>query len=300
MKVKTDFIKSVIESENPVPTVANEMLDIWLKKVDNKIGDFYYKGEEAAKEFEEFLLKSFEGFFKVFAKACINEPSVLRKGDDGVSFVAMDGMSFREGVLVYDMLKEEGYDTRISCGFSTVPSDTHKFREKLDVSIKDFKEIRSHKDIRVSGDEKYLWSYFPDVMLDKIQAGHAVISSLEEMYDITATIVKTLVGKLKTKRIVIFSDHGYIRSEAGFVFPVSGKVKNKFQEVFGAKRFVPMDDIDLSDLIQEGYVTEVAGYYVAKSRYVWPLKGRFSIYLHGGLSLMECLTPVVEVVKTGK
>ena len=300
MKVDADFVKALIESEKPVPVVADKVLDIWLRKVQENIGEFYYKGEEDVKEFEELVLKSFDEFYYIFAKACVNEPPVLQKEKEGTSFVVMDGMSFREGVLVYHMLKREGYETRIGYGFSAVPSDTHTFREKLDVSMDNFKATKSYKNIRVSGDERYVWSYFPDIMLDRIHVGHAVISSLEEMYEITAKIVKTLVGKLKAGRIVILSDHGYIRSEAGFVFPVSRKAKGKLQNVFGSKRFIPMDDIDLSDLVDAGYVIECAGYYVTKSRYVWPVKGRYSIYLHGGLSLMECLTPVIEVVKAEK
>jgi len=300
MKVDADFVKALIESVKPLPVVADKVLNIWLKNVQEKVGEFYYKGEEDVKEFEEFILKSFGEFYSVFAKACVGEPSVLQKKSEGTSFVVMDGMSFREGVLVYNMLKRDGYKTRIGYSFSAVPSDTHCFREKLDVSMDNFKEIKSHKNIRVSGDERFIWSYFPDIMLDRIQVGHAVISSLEEMYEITAKIVKTLVGKLKSNRIVILSDHGYIRSEAGFVFSVSSKAKSKLQEVFGGKRFVPMDDVDLSDLVDQGYVMECAGYYVVKSRYVWPVKGRYSIYLHGGLSLMECLTPVIEVVKAGE
>ena len=300
MKISADFVRSLIERENPIPAVADKVLNIWLEKVKDKIGDFYYGGEEEVKAFEEFVLKSFDEFFYVFAKTCINEPSIIQKKPDGTSFVVMDGMSFREGVLIYDMLRREGYETIVGYGFSAIPSDTHAFQKNLDVSLSSFRQIKSHKNIRVSGDEKYLWSYFPDIMLDRIQVGHAVISSLEDMYDITAKIVKMLVSGLKADRIVILSDHGYIRSEAGFVYTVSGKAKGKLQGVFGSKRFVPMDDVDLSDLVKEGYVAEFAGYYLAKSRHVWPVKGRYSIYLHGGLSLMECLTPVIEVVKAGK
>jgi hypothetical protein len=300
VKISTDFVKSLIESDTPLFVVADELLSIWLQFSHEKIGDFYYKGEEEARAFEEFILRGFDGFFRVLAKACVNGQSVIRKETNRTSFVVMDGMSFREGVLIYGMLKEEGYEAKISYGFSAVPSDTFAFREKLDVSLSSFREVRGHKNIRVSGKEKYVWSYFPDVMLDRIQVGRAVISSLEEMYDISAKIVKVLVSELEADRIFILSDHGYIRSEAGFVFSVSGKAKRKLQEVFGSKRFVQMDDIDLSDLVKEGYVAEFAGYYLAKSRYVWPVKGRYSLYLHGGLSLMECLTPVIEVVKARK
>lgn len=58
-----------------------------------------------------------------------------------------------------------------------------------------------------------------------------------------------------------------------------------------------MDNLDVEDLIREGYVKEFNGYYIAKSRYLWPVPGKYSIYIHGGLSLMECIVPVLEVKK---
>jgi len=57
------------------------------------------------------------------AKACIDEQSILQKEGDKASFVVMDGLSLREGVLIYDMLKREGYEARMSYAFSAVPSE---------------------------------------------------------------------------------------------------------------------------------------------------------------------------------
>ena len=41
--------------------------------------------------------------------------------------------------------------------------------KKLGVSLSSYHEVRGHRVIRVSGEEKYIWSYFPDIMLDRIQ-----------------------------------------------------------------------------------------------------------------------------------
>ncbi|RJS73090.1 hypothetical protein CW714_03620 [Methanophagales archaeon] len=297
-KLSAEFIKSLIEDENPIHTVGNELVEIWLKasRENNNIGEFYYKGEEEAKSFEEFILKVYGEFYRILARECINEPSIFQKYGDA-SFIVMDGMSFREGVLVYNTLKSEGYETRLNFGFSAIPSETLEFRDKMGVSMSNFKEINNPENIRLGGDEKFLWSQFPDVMLDKIQVGRTVISSLEKMYETTAKIVEDLVDKLKSDKIIILSDHGYIRSEAGFVFTVGERAKRRLQDVFGSKRYIAMNDVEVKDLIRGGYVEEFGGYYLVKSRYIWPVRGRYSIYIHGGLSLMECFTPVIEVNK---
>jgi len=299
MKVKTNFIMDhLIKGTNPVITVGEKLLELWsnMAEEENKIGDYYYKGEEKERDFEEFILKSYWEFYDLLAKACLKEKDVFQLHPDA-AVVIMDGMSIREGVLLSKRLKQMGHNVKHGFNFSAVPSDTEFFREKIKKSINDFNQINNPENIKLTGDEKYIWSQFPDVMLDKIQAGHTVISSLEEMYEVVEKIVLEILSKIKTERIVITSDHGYIRTEAGFVFSVSDKAKRKFQRIFGGKRYVKIDSINIEDLIKEGYVKEFNGYYLAKSRYSWPVSGRYSIYIHGGLSLMECFVPVLEVMK---
>ena len=298
MKVEIDFVMELIESTNPVITVGNKLLKLWLSmsKKENEIGDYYYKGEEKARDFEEFILKSYWEFYDLLAKACLKEKDVFQLYPDA-TIVVMDGMSIRESVLLYNLLQGEGYNVNHRFNFSAVPSDTEFFREKIKKPTGVFSQINNPKNIRLAGDEKYIWSYFPDVMLDKIKTGHTVISSLEEMYRVVKKIVLELLAKIRAEKIVITSDHGYIRTEAGFVFSVSDKAKRKLQQIFGGKRYVKIDSINVEDLKNEGYVKEFNGYYIAKSRYLWPVPGRYSIYIHGGLSLMECFVPVLEVEK---
>jgi len=296
MKVESNFIVELIESDNPVKAVGNKLFKLWSSVAENKIGEYYYKGEGEVKDFEEFILKSFWEFYDLFAKACLEEKHVFELYPNA-TIVIMDGMSIRETVLLCKLLKDKGYNVKHELNFSAVPSDTEFFREKIKKSISDFAQIKNPQDIRLSGEEKYIWSYFPDIMLDKIQTGHTVISSLEEMYKVTEKIVLEIIEKIRADRIIITSDHGYIRTEAGFVFSVPEKAKRIFQQIFGSKRYVKIDSINIEDLIKEGYVKEFNGYYLAKSRYLWPVSGRYSIYLHGGLSLMECFVPVLEVKK---
>jgi len=301
MKVEINFVMELIESESPIITVGNKLLKLWLSmaKKENEIGDYYYKGEEEVRDFEEFILKSYWEFYDLLAKACLKEKDVFQLYSNA-TIVIMDGMSIRESALLYNRLRSEGYNVKHGFNLSAVPSDTEFFREKIKKSMSDFVQINNPKNIRLAGDEKYVWSYFPDVMLDKIKTGHTVISSLEEMYKVVEKVVLEILTKLNSKKIIITSDHGYIRTEAGFVFSVLGMAKRKFQQIFGSKRYVKMDDVDVEDLIKEGYVTEFNGYYLAKSRCLWPVPGRYSIYIHGGLSLMECFTPVLVIEKGGE
>ena len=204
-----------------------------------------------------------------------------------------------EGVLIYKAIKQQGFEVKLSHNFSGIPSTTEAFRvemAKLGSKI-GFTEINKPKQIRISGNERFMWSYFPDVMLDKIQVGHTVISSLESMYKTSQDILMKILSKLTCSKVVILSDHGYIRSEAGFAFTVPESIKKNLRDILGGNRYIPMNDIDASNLVRDGYLCEFSGFYLVKSRYIWPVPGKYSLYLHGGLSLMECMTPIIEVKK---
>jgi len=298
MRVETNFVMELIESTNPVITVGNKLLKLWLNMAEkkNEIGDYYYKGEEKVRDFEEFILKSYWEFYDLLAKVCLKKKDVFQLYP-GATIIIMDGMSIRESALLCNILEDKGCNVRHGFNFSAVPSDTEFFREKIKKPMGDFSQINNPNNIRLTGDGKYVWSYFPDVMLDKIKTGHTVISSLEEMYKVVEKIVLEILERIKTEKMVITSDHGYIRTEAGFVFSVPDKAKRKFQQIFGSKRYVKIDSVDVEDLKNEGYIKEFNGYYLTKSRYLWPISGKYSIYIHGGLSLMECIVPVLEVEK---
>jgi len=300
MKINNDFIKSLINESDPIPIIWKYLLKIWLDQNANNLKEFYYNGEEEAVMFEDFILKTYDEFFKyVLPKACLNETSPFHNTED-YSFIVMDGMSIREGILIYKTLEKKGLSVKLHYTLSAVPSDTLSFREKIKPYLTNnskFIEINNPNKIRISENTKYVWSYFPDVMLDKIKVGRTVISSLENMYGSSEKIVLELVNNIKSNKIVILSDHGYIRSEAGFSFSVPDEVKVKLRDVFGSSRYVSMNKSDASELVDKGYVVEISGNYLIKSRYIWPVPGKYNIYLHGGISLMECYTPIIEVYK---
>jgi len=301
MKLNYEFITSVIKKDNPIPLVWENLLNTWLNAYNKNLKEYYYQGEEKAFLFEEFLLKTYDELFtKVLPWACLNGRSPFQNSTSDDCFLVMDGLSIREGVLIFNALKKLDITTKIDYFFSGIPSDTQSFREKIKshLSGKDkFVEINNPKKIRISEKERLIWSYFPDVMLDKIQVGHTVISDLESMYKITEKIIFEVVERVDSKKIIILSDHGYIRLEPGFSFSVPDKIKKILRETFGSARYIRTDKADLSFLVKMGLVVEFAGYYLIKSRYVWPMPGKYNIYLHGGISLMECFVPVIEIEK---
>ncbi|RKY88420.1 hypothetical protein DRQ09_02870 [candidate division KSB1 bacterium] len=301
MKIDNDFIESLIICDDPVPYIWKSLLNIWFNYTDSNLKEYYYQGEGDAFLFEDFLLKTYNEFFtKILPRKCLNGPSPFQNATEGVCFIVMDGMSIREGVLLFKTLQKQGFNPKINYYTSSIPSDTLSFREKIKTDLYKhckFVEVNNPEKIRISDKECYIWSYFPDILLDKIQVGHTVISDLENMYKTVEKIIFELLGKINSKKIIILSDHGYIRSEPGFSFSVPDTRKRELRELFGSSRYISMDKADLTDLVQEGLILDFSGFYLVKSRYTWPIPGKYNIYLHGGVSLMECFVPVIEVLK---
>ncbi len=135
----------------------------------------------------------------------MNAPSPFQGFADDSSFIVMDGMSIREDALIFKALQKEVFSVKINHSFSSIPSDTKSFREKIKtdlLGLGKFVEINNPERIRISGSEKYIWSYFPDVMLDKIQVGHTVLLDLENMYRTSEKIVFELIRKVKSKKLL--------------------------------------------------------------------------------------------------
>ncbi len=296
MEFKTDFIKNLVEEPDPIDAVGKETIRIWENSAkNNPLEKYYYEGETSVKNLEDLLINAYPEFYDTLAKVCINKKSVFELYPNA-KIIVMDGMSLRESTLLFNEIIGKGFSVKQEFNFSSIPSDTENFREKIGYNKKNFLGIKNENDVAsITSDTHYVWSYFPDILLDKIQVGHTKILSLAKMYETVRNIVLSLLSKVDSDTIVITSDHGYIMTESGLNFPLDNKAKKECQKAFGGKRYVNMDDLNLDSLVSRGYIKDFNGYYVAKSRYLWPVPGKFSIYIHGGLSLMECLTPVLVI-----
>jgi len=292
--MRTEFLTQLVESDDPVPAVWNSLWDIWYPAGDDV--SEHYGRETDSVSYERLLLDVYQEFFTdVLPHKCVNEAS-LDVPEDG-TFVVMDAMSVREASMFIDILEEEGHEPETGFSFSSVPSETKFYRDRVDYS--DLK--REHKtasvksqDPSLDGDEELVWCRYPDALLENIQEGKTKLSSIEEMYEKTEMALRAILDQLDTDRIVIGSDHGYARLDAGHTFQISDGEKSALQETFSG-RFESVGDVDATHLVDAGLVVEVDGYYMPIGRYTWPVRGKYSTFQHGGLSLLECITPRISI-----
>lgn len=294
MKFKTEALTDLVEAEDPVDSVWQAVWNIWAPDGDD-IGS-HYSREPQMVEYEHLLLDVYSEFYTdILTEMCVNEAS-MNVPEDG-TLVMMDSMSVREATLFVQFLQGEDSDVSVGYSYSTVPSETMPFRERVGYSDlkKEYKtaSVKSQEP-SLDGDERIVWCRFPDALLENIQEGKTKLSSIEEMYKESETALRNIIAQLDTDTLVITSDHGYARLDSGHTFQISDRQKNRLQDTFSG-RFESVGEVNADDLVEEGLVVEADGYYMPLGRYTWPAGGKYSNFQHGGLSVSECITPRITV-----
>jgi len=294
VKFRTDILTQLVEADDPVESVWGTMWEIWSPAAESISS--HYEREGQMVQYEKLLLDVYEEFYtEALPSRCVNNAS-LDIPEDG-TFVVMDAMSVREAGLLVSFLKDEGYDPAVSYSFASVPSETTPYRDRVGYSeIKRGHKVGTVKsdDPSLDGDEDIVWCRFPDALLENIQEGKTKLSSIEEMYEKTERTFERIINQLDSARIVVGSDHGYVRLDAGHTFPVTEPQKTRLQETFSG-RFVSVAEANADDLVTEGLAVESDGYYMPIGRYTWPARGKYSTFTHGGLSLAESMTPRISI-----
>lgn len=299
MKLKTDFIESLVKEDNPLPLVWEFVREnIWDTQADVNIEDYYWEGEKRINEFEKTLNAIFGEFYtEHLPSQCLHANKKIVEED--FATIIMDGLSLREAALLIPVLKDKGYVVEEQFGTSAIPSETLPFREKI--NYRQLKKDLKNKDIAtmdesISGDEEFIWCRFPDAIYESIQAGKTKIANIKEMYEKTSSVLLKLVDGLDSN-LVVTSDHGYIRTESGCTFQVEDSSQQKLRTNLGGARYKDMDDKDLDHLVSEGWLVSYDGKYLARARTTWPVQGKYSVFNHGGISIMECITPRIIIKK---
>jgi hypothetical protein len=294
VKFKTEALTDLVEAEDPVNSVWQAVWNIWAPPGDD-IGS-HYSREPQMVEYERLLLDVYSEFYTdILTDKCVNEAS-MNVPEDG-TLVMMDSMSVREASLFVQFLQSGDSDLSVGYSYSTVPSETMPFRERVGYSDlkKEYKtaSVKSQEP-SLDGDERIVWCRFPDALLENIQEGKTKLSSIEEMYEKSETALRNIIAQLDTDTLVITSDHGYARLDSGHTFQISDRQKNRLQDTFSG-RFESVGEVNADDLVEEGLVVEADGYYMPLGRYTWPAGGKYSNFQHGGLSVSECITPRITV-----
>lgn len=236
--------------------------------------------------------------------------------------LVLDGLSLRELPWLLQGAKERGFTLHeVSTYASELPGDTNEFAHALGFGSRSQLQNNggglAHRlqpaqtesvDLPwldssglVNGAPNWVfWHHWPDSKIhDVAGAGQGLDTLTKDASDqLNSDSFWTFVERLATgRRLVITSDHGY--AATGYFPDAEGEVGQYLKKTFSSGRsntgsgdtgpFVPPVALKLNG--QRG------AHLLALGRRKWRSQGGYPTLTHGGLSLLEVLSPFVELTR---
>jgi hypothetical protein len=261
------------------------------------IREYYREGEIETNKLEETLLELYPDLYGELIKAC-------KKEKVAYCLVFMDSLSIREAMRLKADLQEQ-YEIGVGYSFSALPSDTDPYKHRIFGRINiaqwespDFKFIHDLSSMSVlpESDTLTIWTQLPDDKLHHTRSGHAEPWAIEDVYADTRRLLAEILQTCRHDEVVVTSDHGYVDLTASCTFPIGEKWKKMLSNQFKERWRKKENNWELEQLYEQKIIRYVEEYYVINGRYTHITgRGKVNTRKHGGLSMMECMTPVLNI-----
>ena len=292
--------------------------DVWsdTRFKQLKSQEYLQSGEKLVNSTEELILNAAPGIYDELVSASESSPSILKElSSPQIAVVIFDGLSIRELPLLIKLAQRTGYIINsMKYGYASLPSDTVSFIEQRIVGkrigpsqletrkeLKDknilvrlYDTIIRHYEFSNNGSPILLWSSFPDGTYMNFEAkSSSHFEAIVKQFDVAWKNI--ILSIPQDYRIIITSDHGYIYLHAGYESELKPDkslevLKNDRYRIIDENADIPMGHNALQ-IISHRRVAMLRGRI--KNRPQGPNANK--IFRHGGMSLMEMLTPHIEI-----
>jgi len=294
--------------------------EVWTMQRFEECGgvpsEYLKAGEKLVNDNERLLTASAFSYYNELSAAPNPNRSIIEFFEQHPqgSVVVLDGCSLRELPRFIELAKNSNRPVvEYSCGRSAIPSTTEHFiKERLGFHLPSIgpsqlitrQELKDHglryHYFQTPNESQYisnesgpilLWQRFPDLRFMDSTASNADL--YDGIWDSLELVWKNTVQALPVAhQVLVTSDHGYVFLGAG----LSDTNLEQLDKPLKGKRFREFEiDESLPD-------EETTGLFVDPARRLAVIQGRChnrpqapspskSLYRHGGISLMECLTP---------
>jgi hypothetical protein len=219
--------------------------------------------------------------------------------------VIMDALSLREGFRLEQELADD-HDWDVSLSWAPIeglPSETQFIcREWFDAqspSAVSQENYRFIGDMDVpqlpSSDPAYIWTRHPDQRLEGALKGNYSTEEVEDIYEDVRSLLETIVHESVHKEFLVTSDHGYVNHLGNSPYSLSDEQEEAVSKKFSG-RFREVANGSAYQLLEEANVIKrEGGHYMIRGHHSWTKRGATKKIMHGGLSLPECMTPVLRI-----
>ena len=294
--------------------------EVWtmdrFKECGGSPSEYLKTGEKIVNEVESLLTAAADLYFGELRVAPTPSETIYQFFDHhaNICVVVLDGCSLRELPRLLELAQSSQRPiVEVTCGRSAIPSSTEHFiTERLGMNLPlispselpprpelkacgiryhYFQAPGEHQHIQEEGGPILLWHRFPDIRFMDSTASNAEM--YDGIWDGLGVVWKNTVQELpSSSHILVTSDHGYVFLGAG----LNDTNLDQVDRPLKGKRFREFpEDEPLPE-------PKTAGLFIDQGRRLAVIEGRChnrpqapsasrSIYRHGGISLMEVLTP---------
>ena len=292
--------------------------EVWNSKNYNALTHVQYltQGEASVNNFETLISASaYRVYDELLSSSDPDKQFLNILSDKETAIVLFDGLSLREIPIIKRLSENSGFKVKeVDCSLAAVPCDTAVFIQREfgfssagPSQLSGRKELKS-KGITVvytnditqrintdnGGNSLLIWSTFPDNTYK--DSGAKFENHFENIHVRFETAWMHSVQQIKNKkRLIITSDHGYIFFGTGMDFPRSSQEMRELNDYFGNDRYAFLTEKPTPPQSDDIIVDERRQVAIIKGRVKTRSTGEAAtkLYKHGGLSLMEMLTPWV-------
>jgi hypothetical protein len=315
------LFKRLIESGPRLAWITRWLLEeVWSPECYRTLSpvQFLRTGEEKVNRFEMLVAAAADRIYDELLSAPDPSRNLLEElSDSNTAVVIFDGLSIREVPMILNLAVKSGLTVSLkSTSRAAVPSETLDFiARELSCGHVAPSQLPTRKELKekgifasytnditqpLAGDYEafplLIWSAFPDATYK--DSGARFESHFENIHALFETAWINTVQTIKSKkRIIITSDHGYIYFGAGMDFPRSSSEMKPLNTYFGNDRNVSLDEKPDFPVNDDLYIGESQKIAMVKGRVRTRSTGEAArkLYRHGGLSLMEMITPWIEL-----
>ena len=265
----------------------------------------YRNGEVSTNKFEQTLLELYPHLYDELLEQC-KKKNVAEKvrGKNKFCLLIMDSLSLREAILLENDFKEE-YDIQLNYSFSSLPSETESFKKRVfgrsnisQWSNPEFKYIHDLSKLTTlpKSDKLTIWTQVPDNKIHHSRSGHSEPWTMDDIYPDIKQLVHEILKTCRHDEVVITSDHGYVDLTASCFWPLDDWSKTALRNQFKDRWKKKENNWELEQLYDNGFIRYAGDNYIVQGRYSWTTgRGKVNTRRHGGLTLMECMTPMLQI-----
>lgn len=300
-------IRSLVHEENVFDGVYDCLAHIWDNNdalAERHIANSEYRTRLLEKELHRF----YPPLYDDLQSQTGNHPvSQIEAG----SCVIMDALSLREGFKLASDLASEHSDWEIDLSWAmieTLPSETtFACRAWFDahspsaVNRDDYQFIGSRDVPKLPGtDPEYIWTRLPDERLEQALKGNYSMEEVEEIYDTTKQLLENIIHESVHTEFLVTSDHGYINNIGNNPYtPFGSDEEAALEAKFTSRHEEAGSGQGYQVLLDAGIIERVGDQFVVRGHYNVNRRGAISKIKHGGISLMECMTPTLRIITEG-